>query len=682
MKLLLLASSLDRGGAETHVYTLACGLAKAGHTVEVASSGGALSEALKQSGIVHHTADWHTHHPIRIWRAYRTLRRLLAQGKYSLVHAHGRIPAFLTSVALRRSSLPMVMTVHARFRVGGWRRRCSRWGRKTIAVSEDLKQYLCEGYGISADRVSVIPNGIDTERFSPGSVLPSVTDKLSLVFLSRMDRDCSLGARLLCRLAPVLHERFPSLRILLVGGGNAFSEVKREAQRANRVCGAEVVWAIGHRENPEDILRQATGVLAVSRAALEAMACGVPTILGGDEGFLGLVDKQVLLEKAEQSNFCCRGCGRMSEALLREHITHLLSLSVGERAELSKTVRRWVCEHHGIERMIGQTEAFYRSVERYDPTRRGRAILCGYYGYGNMGDDALLRATIKRAENELADRPLTALTRRGRRDEASFGVRCVRRSSPLAMWRELKGADVLIYGGGTLLQDATSFHSLLYYTALLKLAQRRGVRTELWANGLEEPHSALGRRMIRSVLRDCATIGVRDGRSFTLAKELLGEKVTTAPIRQPDLALATPPCDRARLRFLQDYYGLRKGAGRYAIVAARGGAPRGYARIFEEWLATLRAEGVSLLFVPMLPKEDLTVSLRLGRAFGGRVACGLGASDFVGLASECRVVCGMRLHALVFAASAHAPFVGFGGDAKIESFCRENGGVYFTQLYH
>lgn len=681
MKLLLLASSLDRGGAETHVCALARGLAEAGHTVEVASCGGALSRVLRQSGIVHYPADWHTHHPIRLWRAYRMLRRLLMQGKYSLVHAHGRIPAFLASVALRRSSLPLVTTVHARFRVGGWRRRFSRWGRKTIAVSEDLKQYLCEDYGLSAERIAVIPNGIDTERFSPSPTSLSEEDKLRLVFLSRMDRDCSLGAHLLCRLAPALYEQFPSLRLLLVGGGDSFSAVKREAQRANRLCKEDVVLMLGHVDTPEDILRQATGVLAVSRAALEAMACGVPTILGGDEGFLGLVDKQAVWEKAEQSNFCCRGDMRMSEAGLWEQITRLLSLSVGERSELGRTARRWVCEHHGIKRMIGQTEAFYRSVECYDPTCRGRAILCGYYGYGNMGDDALLRATIGRVRSELGDCPITALTRKGYRDEASFGVRCIRRTSFLAVRRELKEADILIYGGGTLLQDTTSFRSLLYYTALLKMAQRRGIRTELWANGLEEPHSLLGRRMIQSVLRDCATIGLRDARSVALAKELLGEGAVTAPTRQADLALETPPCDRGRLHFLRDYYGLR-GVGGYAIVAVRGGVPRGYARIFQEWVAMLRAEGVTLLFVPMLPKEDLTASLRLCRSLGGRMACGLGASDFVGLASESRLVCGMRLHALVFAASAHAPFVGFGGDAKIESFCRENGGVYFTQLYH
>ncbi|MBE6546683.1 MAG: glycosyltransferase [Ruminococcaceae bacterium] len=683
MKVLLLASFLDRGGAETHVYALARGLAEAGHTVEVASGGGAMSEALKQGGIVHHTVGWHTHHPIRLWRAYRALRRILAAGDYSLIHVHGRIPAFLASMAGRRCDLPMVTTVHARFCAKGLRRRFSCWGQKTIAVSEDLKQYLCEVYGRPSERIAVIPNGIDLCRFSPARrEVRQRSDKHTLVFLSRLDKDCSLGATLLCRLAPDLHDRFPSLRIVLVGGGELLDTLRQKAKNVNRRCGAEVVRLTGHKEKPEELLQQATGVLAVSRAALEAMACGSPVILGGDEGFLGLLDKQMLLEKAEQSNFCCRGGERMSEVLLQEHIVRLLSLPAEEREQIGDRCRQWIAEHHSLERMIEQTVSFYRSVERYDPKQRGRVVLCGYYGYGNMGDDALLRESIRLARERFPDLPISALTCHGRKDEAHFGVRCVRRSSPIALWRELRGAEYLIYGGGTLLQDTTSLRSLLYYSALLRLAQHRGIHTELWANGLNAPHTAIGRWMMRRALRGCERIGLRDERSLEIARDLLDDPLSPSPVRQADLALGTPPCGEERIRFLQELYGLRDAEYGYAIVALRGQAPKGYVRIFEEWLATLRAEGVILLFVPMLPKEDLSATLRLCRMLEGRIAYGLDASDLVGLARDSRIVCGMRLHALVFAASAGTPFIGFGGDAKLECFCRENGGVYFTQLYH
>ena len=62
------------------------------------------------------------------------------------------------------------------------------------------------------------------------------------------------------------------------------------------------------------------------------------------------------------------------------------------------------------------------------------------------------------------------------------------------------------------------------------------------------------------------------------------------------------------------------------------------------------------------------------------VAEGVTESDTVGLMRSAKIVCGMRLHALVFAAAADVPFVGVGGDPKIEGFCRENGGLFFTDV--
>ena len=100
-----------------------------------------------------------------------------------------------------------------------------------------------------------------------------------------------------------------------------------------------------------------------------------------------------------------------------------------------------------------------------------------------------------------------------------------------------------------------------------------------------------------------------------------------------------------------------------------------------EWLSTLRGEGLRLVFVPMFPDEDLALTRHVARALEGVIAHGLCASDLVGLMGEAEVVCGMRLHALVLAAAAGTPFVVFGGEEKIHSFCRERGGVYFTDLY-
>ena len=87
-----------------------------------------------------------------------------------------------------------------------------------------------------------------------------------------------------------------------------------------------------------------------------------------------------------------------------------------------------------------------------------------------------------------------------------------------------------------------------------------------------------------------------------------------------------------------------------------------------------------MAFVPLYPKEDESLCRTLAVCETDRILTALSPSDLVGIMERSEVVCGMRLHSLIFAASANTPFVGFGLDPKIEAFCREHGGLYFTDL--
>ena len=119
----------------------------------------------------------------------------------------------------------------------------------------------------------------------------------------------------------------------------------------------------------------------------------------------------------------------------------------------------------------------------------------------------------------------------------------------------------------------------------------------------------------------------------------------------------------------------------YAVVSVSGGRGEGYRSILAYWLRSLSEEGIRLLFVPMFPSVDIEETQRFCDEFGGVIAENISESDMVGLIKDATLVCGMRLHSLVFAASVGIPFVGFGSDVKVEHFCRENGGIYFTELY-
>ncbi len=694
MRILLLTSSFHRGGAETHILALANQLVHLGHRVTLISSGGEMVQKLN-SEVIHLSLPLNSRNPFSLFKAYLDLKKHLTQSSYDVIHAHARLPAYLAHRLAKKSRLPFITTVHAHFKTGIFFRRLSKWGIRSIAVSEDLKQYLCDEYGLFSQHIRVIPNGIDCRIFSPCQTALSNPPLYSLnipsggcfhlVFLSRLDHDCSRGAFFLLKLAPRLKKVCSGLKITIGGGGNAFGELSLMAENINHEMGEAFIFMSGYLSDPLSLLRCADGLIGVSRAALEAMACGVPVILAGDEGFLGLAD-EAILPLAALSNFCCRSSVAIREENLYSAIERLLSLSNEDRQALGERLRRYVCDNHSIEKTVLSTVALYQDALRTCPSDRGDTVLCGYYGYGNCGDDALLHASIERCRRQYPHQTVSALTRGGKKDEEIFGVRCISRFSFFALRKELRGAKRLVFGGGTLLQDATSVRSLFYYTSLLLYAQKRGVSCELWGNGLCPPHSFSGRRKMISALLGCDRIGLRDHSSLSLAMELLPKEKHPYVYFENDLAFPTPPSERSRSTFLLRRYGLISEENghtvRFAVAILRGNAGRGYQKIMAAWLAMLKAEGIKLVFIPMLPREDEKISRRVCQELGGVFACGLSPSDIVGLMSHSCIVCAMRLHGLIFAASAEVPFVGFGGDIKIETFCREHGGLYFTDLYH
>ncbi|MBE6667674.1 MAG: glycosyltransferase [Ruminococcaceae bacterium] len=673
-RVLLLTSSLERGGAESHVITLAQELQKLGCSVAVVSSGGRLVSELEAEGINHYRTALDSRSPWNIVKSRRKLKKIIKKQKTTVIHAHSRIAAFAVSPIAKKLHIPFVTTVHAKFATPWYLRRLSRWGDISVAVSEDLRDYLCKSYKISPENTRVVSNGVDVSRFYPRK---NDVKKRKIVFASRLDGDCSRTAFLLLSLSERICENYPDTEFLICGGGDKYSELASKAE------GKPFFRMLGDIGKMEKILTDAWMFVGVSRAAMEAMACGIPTILSGDEGYIGLIENEEQLKRAALCNFCCRGENPTTEERLFYDICKGLSLSKTEREGVGKMLFEYVEQNHSAAVMARENLNAYGEVYKRSKKKEGGVLLCGYYGFGNMGDNALLRASVDIARKRYKDKPVCALTKSPGKDESEFNVRCVRRSSPFAVRREISRASVLAFGGGTLLQENTSLRSLWYYSSIIKYAWKKGVPVELWGNGLGAPRSDLGRKLMKSALSKCRYLGIRDGASLSECVEILGEGKKSNICREDDLAKGKAPACSERVDYILKSVGItEKTAPKgYAVVAVKGSENKGYKEIFDKWLLSLVLDGIKLLVVPMFPKEDREESLGLCRRLGGVLLEGIGEGDMVGIIKRGQVVCGMRFHSLVFAASVETPFVGFGGDTKIESFCRENGGLYFTDLY-
>ena len=122
---------------------------------------------------------------------------------------------------------------------------------------------------------------------------------------------------------------------------------------------------------------------------------------------------------------------------------------------------------------------------------RNRVLLCGYYGEHNLGDDALLEVLLSQLP---AGCQATVTAHDAALVRERFGVETAPRRSLLLVLKALRGCDALVLGGGSLLQDSTSFGSLLYYSALLVGRLLRLVTALSW----RDPESAaLAKRLGR-----------------------------------------------------------------------------------------------------------------------------------------------------------------------------------------
>lgn len=145
-----------------------------------------------------------------------------------------------------------------------------------------------------------------------------------------------------------------------------------------------------------------------------------------------------------------------------------------------------------------------------------RAILSGYYGFGNGGDEALLTSLLQMLPPDVE--PIV-LTQTPQETCSAYNVSTASRWDGLTLQRLLRSADLFVWGGGSLLQDRTSWRNPLYYSGLMGLAQQSGLRTVAWAQGLGPLQRGWTRSLARWCLQRCSAVSVRDRASAQLLQD-------------------------------------------------------------------------------------------------------------------------------------------------------------------
>ncbi len=673
MRILHLTSRMEIGGAETHIHTLATEQIKLGHKVFCASSGGAMVSGLERGGVCHITLPLDRRDPLSIYECAKQILDTVKKEHISIVHAHSRIPAFaagLIKEPLERAGCIFITTAHMPFCVTAPLRHLTAWSKTTIAVSRDIKEYLMREYGLREEQITVIENGIDTEKFAPDkakreeirSRLGIGHDSFVICSASRSSESRAAAALYLAKHSNELLGEGEVILLLLSGAvdleTDRSAEIRKAAELSNKALGRAAVIIVEGECDISPYLAAADVFVGVSRAALEAMSCACPCIIAGGEGYGGILcaDNAELLR---EGNFTGRACtGSLGE--LAKDIEKLRQCDIYASGEL---LRKYVCESFSSELMAKRTEEVYGRAT--SEKRKKHLLIVGHYGADNYGDDAVCRILC----SELCDKyTLHFVCRSKARFEREYPAFGVQREDIPAIMREAKRAECVIFGGGNLIQDDTSVRSLKYYESVFDISDRYAPKSAIFANGIGPLRSEASKRTAAVMLSSADYVSLREDHSH---------KEAASHTERADMKVSADPAyllysekdeiiKKARLKGkLAEYID----GGKYAVLFPRRNMSR--AQIRSVVLACRAAcdKNIKTVIIPLYPEQDRNICLLMHREIPSSCVYlgGLEHRGLLKLLSSAEFAIGGRLHAGIMSIIAECPFAGFDIDRRIKA---------------
>ena len=692
MKVIHLISGGDSGGAKTHVLSLLQNLNKTITAQLVCFRDGPFAEEARAMGIPTMICGGNNIPHLR-----RELAAYIRQGGYQLIHCHGSRANMIGALLRKPTGLPVVSTVHSDYKLDYMGRPFARltfgainaWALRhldyRIGVSDAMVDLLIDR-GFPPDRFYAIYNGID---FTPA---PSQGDRLA--YLRGLGADVeenSVVVGIAARLNPVKdmstlirgfaegHKSCPRLRLVIAGDGEERQKLEDLAKELG--VEKEVTFA-GWISGGMDRFYSALDVNALTSlsetfpyALTEGARFHLATVATAVGGIPYLIDQDVNGYLFTPGDWQTLG-------------RYLAALGNGDalRREMGEKLYEKASAKFSIQSTVDtQLHIYEEIIRRHNRPKRDRdgVVICGAYGRGNAGDDAILEAILQEMRSIDPDMPITVLTKDPKATRLTYRVRTAGRMDVLTWKKAMRHAGLYINGGGSLIQDVTSRRSLWFYLHNIQAAHKAGCKVQMYGCGigpvLREQHRKLAARVLN------ASVDVITLREPDSLKELQSMGVTKPEILlTADPALTLPAASEDEI----DSVLLRAGIpphGKYLCFALRNW------KGFED-KAPLFAQAAKYAYETYgLTPVFAAVEKHLDPVAGRLAATGLdiphyflddagSAGTIIGALSRMQAVVSMRLHALIFAAGQGIPLAGVVYDPKVSAFLRYIGQENFLDL--
>ena len=682
----------DVGGAKTHIMNMVTGLAQRGEVMLVSFRAGPFADEARERGIDVRVIE--RHNPLR---AAHAMRDLVDQFQPDIIHCHGGRANLMGAIVRRSRRVPVLTTVHSDYRLdylGNPLKQHTFGAANAVAlrfldfyqpVADRMARTLIER-GFDPERIVKIYNGMDFHRpegdfdraqylkdnygteIDDGDVLCGIAARLTAV------KDIATTVR---AFAAALADA-PQLRLFIAGEGEDEEMLKKLAAQlhvSDRVTFCGWVSPIEPFFRAMDINLLSSVSETFPYSILEGVCAGCATICSDVGGMPELIDT------GENGYiFPVGDYKKLSEYMAR------LANDAALRERFAQALYEKASRDFSKDKMCERQEANYRHLlARFHRPKNEREsiMICGAYGRGNAGDDAILEAIVQEMRALDPERTICVMSRRPKETRLVYRTGAVYTFNIFSVLHKFRKAALYINGGGSLRQAATSPRPLWYYCVTLRAAKRRGCKVMMYGCGIGPINRAGNRKMAaKTIDRSVDRITLRDDNSRA---ELADMGVTRPDIRvsaDPTIILDAAPAEVVSLAMEQSGidpdgryigFGLRNWKGLDAALPAIAAAAN-YA--YEK-------HGLTPVFVPIEFPSDLTPAERVGLLlhcpwYAVRTRQPIEVT--IGILARMKTVVGIRLHSLMFSAGQGVPVVGLSYDIKVDGFLKYIGSRTCLQL--
>lgn len=331
MKLLFVLSQIELTGAETYALTLARALKSLGHEIIFVSEKMSAPCMFKFYSLPLHTEN---HFTLGRIKNIIALKKIIKEENIELIHAHSRA-ANLVSFFAKSKNIPMVVSVHGRWRNHFASRALPCLGDKTIAICPYLERYLVNELKRKPDTISMVPNGIDTQIFLPVDQIEN--KQLEVLFVGRFSGQKGNVIRyLLKEIYPKVGQEMSNVFFKIAAPNPSPRDIEL-IKDLNKILNREAAQLFEVQQNLLPLYQRSSLVIGSGRVALEAMSCGKTVIAIGESSNPGIINKENF-EYAFDSNF--GDCGEWNLFLENNNLSNEI-LRFLKNKDLRNSIGEW-----------------------------------------------------------------------------------------------------------------------------------------------------------------------------------------------------------------------------------------------------------------------------------------------------------------------------------------------------